>query len=502
MAGIKVPQYEVFKIETSRMKHSNWNYTTTVREAREQNAYVALFESQLFRIISKILQTPIGEIKFREYVLLVVISNKAHFNVVTKPEGIIVNGKRFRRFVGTTNGLKMNTLVFVNVEIFDELYRRCECGRDPGHKLVPAKYEAYKSLTCSASQPICEPKGILVVSDALVKIREDIIEIDDSGDGEEPIVQFKENVELENNASDGFNLCTIGYMERVADSLMIDYIPSGVCLRNAWLKGMLYPFPIVEFAEKVAGGNYIVKDIWGNDKDLREVEMILTESSLKLWDCYSSIEDYLEKIKINGYEFAVTKIAPHELEDIREVNYQYLQSYDLTDDEIEELCKPTVDYLKGAMGGDYKTMCEFIGANEDSDSHSWQRGLYESDYLMDDPFVLDSINRYIRKKIDQAKIGKLIVHGNYQIASGDPYILMQHICGLKETGLLKAGQIHSDYWRERDVSEVAVFRSPMTSHNNIRRCEVVNTSEWYRYMKGIMILNAFDTMCQSLNGCD
>lgn len=282
MAGIQVPQYEVFKIETSRMSHSNWDYTVTVREAREQNTYVALFESQLFRMIADILGEDISTIKFRDYVLMVVISNKAHFNIVTKPEGVVVNGKRFRRFVGTTNGLKLNTLVFINVEIFDELYRRCECGRDPEHKLVPAKYEAYKSLTCSASQPIPDPKGILVVSDCLVKIKEDIIEIDASNDKEEPIVQFKSGVELENNTSDGFNLCTIGYMERVGEALGLDYIPAGVCLRNAWLKGMLYPFPIVEFAEQKNNGNFIVQDVWGNDKDLRDIEMIITEATLKL----------------------------------------------------------------------------------------------------------------------------------------------------------------------------------------------------------------------------
>ena len=72
-------------------------------------------------------------------------------------------------------------------------------------------------------------------------------------------------------------------MKRVAESLGIDYVPSGVCLRNAWLKGMMYPFPIEEFAREINGGQYIVNDICGNPKDLRNIEMILTESSLKLW---------------------------------------------------------------------------------------------------------------------------------------------------------------------------------------------------------------------------
>ena len=66
--------------------------------------------------------------------------------------------------------------------------------------------------------------------------------------------------------------------------------------------------------------------------------------------------------------------------------------------------------------------------------------------MLRDPYVIDQVHRMIKNKIDEAKIGKLIVHGNYQIASGDPFALMQSICGLSVTGLLKAGQVYSDYW--------------------------------------------------------
>ena len=43
--------------------------------------------------------------------------------------------------------------------------------------------------------------------------------------------------------------------------------------------------------------------------DINNVELILTESMLKLWDSYSSIEDYLENCKNNNYSFAITEKA-------------------------------------------------------------------------------------------------------------------------------------------------------------------------------------------------
>ena len=328
MAGINVAQYEIFKIGTNKLRSSGWNLEINKSDAFKLDEIIPLFEAQEFRIIaSTILKQPIDQIDFTKYILSVVIDNQSDFNRATSKKGIVVNGITFKRFVGTTGGLKNNTILFVNAEIIDELNEKCECNRNKEVKLVPAKYEAYKALTCSASQQIISPKRILVVRDCITYFKDTVINIDDSDESiDEPVMEVLHDVELENNVSDGFNLCTIEFMEKICKALGLDYVSSGVCLRNAWLKGMLYPFPILEFIEKYNEGNYMIKDIWGHEQDIRECEMILTESSLKLWSAYDSIDDYMEAYKDCGYEFAVTKISPHKLDDERELNYQYLQS--------------------------------------------------------------------------------------------------------------------------------------------------------------------------------
>ena len=506
MAGINVPQYEVFKIGTTKLKSSKWDLHITKKEAFKLGEIIPLFEAQEFRLISKILNKPINTIDFKKYILSVIIDNKSDFQRATSKRGIKVNGITFKRFVGTTGGLKNNTLLFVNEEILDELNRRCECKRNQDIKLVPAKYEAYKALTCSASQQIISPRKILVVRDCITKYHDTVIKLDNSfEDKESPVMTIEENVELENNVSDGFNLCTIEFMEKISESLGLNYTTNGVCLRNAWLKGMLYPFPIIEFFDKYNNGNYMVEDIWGNIQDIRECDMIITESSLKLWAAYDSIESYMEAYKECGYEFAVTKISPHKLDDTRELNYQYLQSYDFTDEDIEELCAPTVKYLKDSLCGDYESTIKFLGITEHAKETTWQRALYLNEYMLKDPYVIDSVHRMIKKKINNAKIGKLIVNGNYQIASGDPFALMQSICGLEVTGLLKENECYSKYWADKNEDDLIIFRSPMTSHNNIRRCKCVNNEEvnyWYQYMDAIMIINGWDSFCAAENGCD
>lgn len=502
MAGIKVPQHEIFKINTNKLKSHKWDLTITRKEAFLNKELVPLFQGEIFRAISNIAKT--SKIDYTQYIMaLEVNSNKDFLRACNK--GFKINGKFFKRFVGTTGGLKNNTVLFVSDDIYDRLYEISECGRDITVPIIPAKLEAYRALFCSASQRIVNPRKILVVSDCITHYYDDIIKIDSSGEGIEPTIEILNNELLENNASDGYNLCTIEYMGKVAQSLGLKYIPNGVCLRNAWLKGMLYPFPIIDFFDKYMNGNYIVEDIWGDKIDIREVEMIITESSLKLWKSYKSADDYMEKCKKYGYSFSVTKICSHRLEDQRAVNYQYLQSYNFSDEDIVELCEPTVKFLKDSMCGDYGSTLKFLGINGNLNDNSWQQALATSDYMLNDPYIIDSVHRMIKKKIDDAKIGKLIVDGNYQIASGDPFILMQHICGLSETGILKENEVYSEYWNNKNVSEICVFRSPMTNHNNIRKCRLNNTEEaryWYQYMNNIMIINAWDSFCMAENGED
>lgn len=504
MAGIKVPQHEIFKIGTSKLKYYKWDLHITKKEAFLCDELIPLFQGEEFRAIAKILNKNPKYIDYTKYLFALYVDKKSDFKRANSKRGFKINGIKFKRFVGTTGGLKGDTVLYVNEEIYEELYEVSECGRNKDIPFIPAKLEAYRALFCSASQPILSPNKILVVKDCIIKYKDTVINLDDS-DVIEPTREVLKDIDLENNISDGFSLCTIDFMKKISEKLELDYIPSGVCLRNAWFKGMLYPFPILEFIETYNNNNYMIEDIWGNIQDIRECEMITTESSLKLWKCYNSIEDYMTKYKDNGFDFSVTKISPKKLDDIREVNYQYLQSYDFDENDIKELCQPTIDYLKKSMCGDYNSTIEFLGIDGNLNDNSWQQALFTNKYMLNDPYIIDSVHRMIKKKIDDAKIGKLRIGGNYQIASGDPFALMQSICGLETTGLLNANECYSKYWNDKNEKEVVIFRSPMTSHNNIRKCQLANNdnlSYWYQYMDTIIIINGFDSFCMAENGCD
>lgn len=544
MAKQQAPHRYIFKIHSTRLRKAKWSLALTLADARRNDEMIALNDSQMIRWIDELndvsgLAEDVDMLKRRikavrrepsslqsrreikrlyseldqkqfvaDYVHIIIDKNSDY---VRACKGFRINGTHYVRLLGTSGGVKMSTIVFVSDRLAPELRKRIDNGRNIEIEQIPAKFEAYRALTCSGSTPVSMPKGILIVPDCETTFREDVIMLNDEGH-DEPEMSIIKDHEITMNASDGFGLMLPSLAERWSQELHLDYVVSGVNTRFAWEKGMVFCFDFLAFANRIAG-NYIVKDAWGNDVDIRTVELILTTSMVKLWSSYDSMEHYLRCCAENHYAFGIAKTCPRELDDYRSLNYQFIQSYDLTDEQIDKLIEPTINEITDVVTGDYRSAMLFLGAtNLTDDTIEQQFGRTQLlDILMvnpeafNDPFVKKSLYQLIEARINRAKIGVLDVHGNYSIVCGDPYALCQSIFGLEVTGLLRAGQIYNRYWVDYGVSDVACFRAPMSCHNNVRRMRVYNdaqTNDWYRYMTTCSILNAWDTTTQALNGCD
>lgn len=536
-------QKYIYKIHSSILRKERWNLTLPIEEARYNDEVVSLASSQVLRWIDEMngitdadekaeeikreikriksepnsvknrhaikkLYSALDNLQYKpDYMCLIVDKQKDYHRAC---KGFYINGIKYKRLLGTNGGIKNSTIVFVNEEKLPELKRRIANGRDMNKELVTAKLEAYQALTCSASVPVSFPKGIAVVNDCNVSFLSDIVYLTDECDGE-PMMEFRKDQQIDMNASDGFGLMLPSLAERWSKELGLDYMVSGLNTRFSFEKGMAFTFDFVDFGEKVAGGNYIVKDAWGNDFDVRDVELILTTSMVKLWDSYKSCEDYVSKSLENGYTFGVAKTCPKELENERCLNYQFIQSYDLDDDDIEELIAPTMNEIKDVLGGDWRKTVLFLkgsGLNEkniDKVEDDFAKALMINPEMINDPYVQNSVYQLIKNRINQAKVGVLKVHGNYSIISGDPFSLCQSIFGLPVTGLLKAGEIYNKYWSDYGAKDLACFRAPMTCHANVRSVHPSYSEEasyWYQYMNTCTILNSWDTTTAALNGAD
>lgn len=562
MSKAKKLQQYIYKIDSSMLELKKWNLKLPLEQARKMTGVVvALADSQILSWINEINGTqdydikakevkrqikvlkrqPINQdnkkqiadlykelykLQFREDYVCVVMKCNSHY--IRANQGFSINGIRYKRLLCTTGGVKMSTVVYASEKICDELHKRLDNNRNPNIPLVPAKYSAYVALAASGSNEVSWPRdgygsipgGTIVVKDVMTTFLADFIDIDDSNYPSEPSVELKKDQKFENNASDGCGIMTIELAKRWNGELCGDYSKplSGCNLRNSYTKGMVFPFELKRFAEEINGasednpGGYIVKDVWNTPRDIRDADLILTESQLKLWSCYDSWEDYYNSCIKNHYTFRVAKTAPtyEEMDEVRQSNYQFIAPEALTKTDIEDLIKPTVDEIKSILGGDYrKSLVYLCGSKLNNDNVQYTdtiaRAIMAKPELIGDDYIVSRIRKMINKRIRDAKISVLDLRGNFQILSGDIYALAQSMFNLPITGLLKAGQIYSKFWVERGVQEVLCYRAPMSNIFSIVRqqiCYDKQVSDWFKYMESISVVNSWDTMPAALNGFD
>jgi len=536
------------------------------------------------------LREEINNLKLLEDIIAIKFNNKKHFkDIEENGVDITYNGvkRHYVRLVGTTGGVKASTVLFINSAISPILREIIECGASEEFKIIPAKLEAYYALCASGSTPLRKMPRIAVVKDLEIVIHENVEVLkgnvwddeeqkhyymnnkevkeilkksnkrEDYGTDEEyeqviaqqkEIISMRQQIKdyentytitevkdyaLEKSPCDGLGVMTVEFAESLKKELNINYIPSGVNTRCAYGKGMLFTMDCIKFVEVFNGASeenpqgYKFIDFWGNKQDIREIDVIMTQNQVKLAGAYKNIEDYVGNMKKYGWSFSITKVCPKHLERTRNLNYQFLQSYEFSDEDIKELCKDTVEYLRDVTGGDYYKSLLFLKGNspiEEDDFENEQAGYVKA--LMVDKelynynYIRNSFINFSRKKIREAKKGNIIARGNYQIVGGDPFALLQHIFKLEVTGILGKEDYYSAEWMNEGVDCVSSFRAPMTAHSNIGKWNIIKkdkvsdmvkanvddeykrASYWFKYINTAIMVNIWNCDQEKMNGMD
>ena len=431
-----------------------------------------------------------------EYITVVMESIKDYERMYKK--GFVFNGKTYKRFSCSASQARVSTIVFVDEKIKPELKRRLDNGRDLQHPLAPSKYNAYFGLYSSATKQVTKPRFCIIPD------YEETQKVDVEFVIEQPVIEPR-TIDMEFNRFDGSGLISPQMAVQWGKDLGEDYTPCQFCIRCAFTKGMVNEFDFLQWCEEVNGGNYEITDVYGNKRDLREIDVILTAGMAKLWDSWDSQESFEENCKNNGIFWGVTKYAPKEDKRVLTTNYQFLQTLNLNDDMIADLCKDTVDYIKGVSYDNiYYSMLFMMGENgtqesverfmESSDNY-WLKSLILNNTLINDKYSKEKIRDMIVRKIELACLGKLITQGNFQCIVPDSYAFMQAMFKLPVTGLLKAGEMYSQFWNNRGVNKVDTMRSPLThfsEHYVVDLKKNEDTEKWFRYSYSGFIVNAHD----------
>jgi hypothetical protein len=525
--------FYIFKLSSGRIRKANYKIELSIEQSRKNGEIISLNSNQVIQSVLRLrnrefeqenlnklfiekkklqkkessseniemvreLAEKIDDCLFIKDVISVWMEDKKHYAGIIK-NGFSVNGVKFVRLLCGAGHSRRNTVIFCSEEIENPLKEILNNGRKISDMVI-AKNNAYFALAYSGTMPVSEPY-FCVIPDCEIKRTERVHFIDDYNN------VLEQDRELDFNLFDGQGIISPRLAKQWASDIGIeDYIPSAFIIRNSFLKGMVCTVDFHSYSEECEV--HLVKDVWGNIVNIRDMDLVLTASQFKAWNSYESCREYLENCRKNNFSFGISRVTPKEDKTHVFTNYQFLQVLDLDDADIRNLCSKTVEYLSGVSGGDVnQTLLYLLGniSEKEFDEDIYEKindvvtkALILNNELIADPYVQAHILHSLSKKIKDSYMGCLLIDGNYSMVVQDPVAFMEHLFGFEIKGLLKRNQHYSNFWNQRNVERVASMRAPLTwrSENNILNLKKNSETEnWYKYLDvGVIVYNVL--------GCD
>lgn len=455
---------------------------------------------------ANILDRRITDVLFVKDIINVVVDKKKSDFHKFRTKGFYVNGIHYVYLCSGSGQIRRNTATFVNEELAAPLIKTINCGLDEKTKeFVLAKYSAYFALAFSSVLWVRTPR-VCVIKDFYHTLKDVPVDfICKNESGESIIEERRMNIEL--NCADGQGLIDPEFAVKWSEDMQLSYVPCSFVARSCFIKGNLATFDFKEYAH-VHGINTI-RDRWGKEYNIDEIDVLLSESQFKTYKYYDSWEEYQSYAQKGNIHWGVARYNKKEDDEYVLANYQYIQALTLSNDDIKNLIQPTVKWIKNICSGDVlTTMLYCFGAGSIGSEYS---GLYSKaqttamkavvknvDFLQDG-YVQKRIYKNITESINHAKLGKIWVRGNYQFMVADPVAQCQSALGLNPTGVIGRDQVWSKFWTNRkpEGGLIDLCRSPMIDQHEHNPSELLvgdkEADYWLRYLYSGIVYSTWDT---------
>lgn len=529
----KLQQFNILAFTFDRLKNSDFNINITPLQADLNEELISLADNECLRAIRRITDHPfdtLGELKleglfsdrkkltkqknstenrkkiaeinnsirnllFIPEIISIKTLQKRDYKTIGK-NGFCVNGRHYRRLMCSAAMARTNRALFCTDDIYDRIDEVLRCGCKQT-KIVPAKWNAYYSLMSSAAFKVSTPRVCVVPDHEIEMVK--TIDWTIPNEHEDEIVRMDKALKF--NIWDGMGLISPKMAKVWSQEVGYEGIAESFIVRAPFIKGLLATFDFHLFSEEIAHSKTI-KDIYGKEYNCDDIDIILTESQFKLWNAYDSIEQHQEYMHKYGLSWGVTRIGAPETKKTMRTNYQFVQVLNMSDDDISELCRPTIDWLYGVSGGSYeKKLLYLLGKSVRNyrGKSLWEniqdpaiKALMLDPKLVGDEYLSNKILQSLRKKVKESYIGKLIVNGGFNFVYSDPYALAEYCFGMKPRGLLEEFEFYAHFWSEKGIKEIIGMRSPLTWRAEVNKLTLKHSEEmnkWYKYIPNGVVYN-------------
>ncbi len=409
--------------------------------------------------------------------------------ITRKKNGEIVKSEiiHYKMLYRSTGKAKKGTCMFIK----DKLYKRAIDYLRMGIKLPKKNADivgisAYSSLVCSGivGKVKINPKNILVLKDVDRYFNTDVISVE-TDTGKHCVAKLVNNYRLKNTLFDGQAL--------IDSSIFPDWGHGYILLRHHFCKMAAFCSNIQLFFRDYFGDDYYtatVKDMWGNEHYVQDIELITTENAMK-WIKYNVSYGYwCDKIYENGCMFGIVKTAhPSKLGNVQRMSYQMVNSLDI--DNMKDVCKESISYIN-KLKTDDNFFLEYLQKNINFSNDyevlialcKHNKNFVRSSYFRERKYAI------IMTYVLNFKSGKIIQNADNLVIVGSPYAMLLY----GATGNPESVDNDDTFYTEdiatqcyttrfNDGEYLAEFRSPFNGKYNLGYLHNVYDERFKKYFK-------------------
>ncbi|MCI1624439.1 MAG: hypothetical protein LKH93_19900 [Clostridium beijerinckii] len=543
---------EKAKITKTKNKEFNDNLRIAYKKCKDKiENKVIVRDTELIRIIRALnLKDNDTEENGYTYIKdLICVSVSVPMYKKIENEGTIeINHIKYKRLLASSGNVRNKKVIFINEKLYDNAMTILLCGlpEDMEHEQI-SKYNAYVGLVNSDTIPVSTPRFV-VIDDFKKTINEtfDLVIKDKTGKFDMIPDQKKD---FEFMPFDGAGVVDISQARKWSRELnllkldketginKIDYIPSSFQFRAIiGIKGNLYTCDFKECLKNLADEEKYITDIWGQKHDLFNengdllINAILTKSQFKFKNKYSSFDNWkiefdkeVELKDLDGNEikykrtFNIAKWGNKKNKEKALLSYQPIQSLDLTNEQIEILCKPTIDIIK-SISTDVNEFLKYRGLIEESIDElgnvtyedtdmdrvpKYYIALKQNKDLFYDSYIQKKIQADLDKFKNNAMKGMVFVDGQFQTMSPDIVAFLQYATRQDVVGVVPKNNIYSNYWRNKEnVTAVDIIRFPHVANEHIYASVMQDEIKEFEYIQDGIIMSIEDSSLEKLGNGD
>ena len=435
-------------------------------------------------------------------------AKKSDFHKI-RVKGFDFNGSHYVYLCSGAGQIRRNTATFIKEKYHDQIVKTINCGLDEKtNEFILAKYTAYFALAFSSILWVRTPR-VCVIKDYFRTLPAQHIDYITKNEKGDSIIEERV-MDIELNCADGQGLIDPTFAKLWAEDMELPYTPCSFVARSCFIKGNLATFDFKDYAHK--HNISTIKDRWGKEYNIDEIDVLISESQFKTAKYYASWEEYLSYAQKGKIHWGVARYNKQKDEEMVQANYQYIQALTLSEEDIKGLITPTIDWIKKVCSGDtlYALLYSFGAHDTSSDDYQAMysraqtkvmKAIIKNVDFLQDSYVQSKIYKNIIEAINKAKLGKIWVRGNYSFMISDPLAQCQAALGLEPTGLVKANEVYSHFWKERrpEGCVIDLCRSPMIDQHEHNPSRIIvddpEADYWYKYLNSGIIYSTYDTAC-------